>query len=319
MRWLVTGAAGFIGSHFIELLDGDFLVIDKLGYASDPSRVPDDSLVVGDIANPDLIEQVFSSFRPDVVVNFAAESHVDNSYRQVRTFIRSNIEGVVTLLEACRDLTPDALFVQISTDEVYGDAPYMHTPADPISPKNPYAASKAAAEHLVASYAKAFGLNTLVVRSSNNWGPRQHPEKFVPAALQAKATGRPMVVHGLHLRRDWLYVGDNVRAIRELIDLKLDGRARAPVWNVATGTQRTLAEILDMIGSVPFTVSPERPGVDVGYWVDADATWDLLGWRPPDIRSDPRWREYVASSSVRPESVRTLRQAVPARTDPETR
>ncbi len=308
MRWLVTGAAGFIGSHFIDRIDPDlYVAVDKLGYASDASRVPEGRLVVADIANPDMIRHIVDDVRPDVLVNFAAESHVDNSYRQVRTFLSSNIEGVVTLLEAVRDYAPDCLFVQISTDEVYGDAPFPHRPSDPISPRNPYAASKAAAEHFVASYAKAFRLNTLTVRSSNNWGPRQHHEKFIPAALKAKATGVPMTVHGLQLKRDWLYVGDNVTAIHQLIQLKLAGRIRFPVWNVATGKQYTLAHVLDRIGGVPFEVSPERPGVDVGYWVDAEATWHLLGWRPADFVSDDRWDDYVAGTAEPPQTVRAVR------------
>ena len=313
MRWLVTGGAGFIGSHFVDLLDPrDVLVVDKLGYAADESRVPDGRLVVADIADAEAIREVFSSFQPDVVVNFAAESHVDRSYRQARTFIHSNIVGTVSLLEAVRDIVPDALFVQASTDEVYGDAQYMHTVADPINPKNPYAASKAAAEHFVCSYINSFRIRAMIVRSSNNWGPRQHHEKFIPAALRAKKTGQNMVVHGLHLKRDWLYVGDNVRAIYELIQRFLGGETHGRSWNVATGRQYTLAAVLDRIGGVPYVVSPERPGVDVGYWVCADATWDLLGWRPADFMEDERWDEYVAGTSEPPQAVRAVREAVPA-------
>lgn len=300
-RWFVTGGAGFIGSHFMDFIDEPTVNFDLLTYAA-WCYEPDSRLIQGDICNREQVRSAISDFQPTVVVNFAAESHVDNSYRQASSFTRTNIDGVVTLLEAVRDHAPEALFVQISTDEVYGDDIHWHYPSSKLNPLNPYAATKAAAEFMVKSYARSFGIRYMITRSSNNWGPRQHPEKFIPAAVRAKVTGREMVVHGYDLRRDWLHVYDNARAIRELID-----KAGSGTWNIATGTQHTLAEVLDRIGDVPHSLSPERPGVDLGYWVGADATWRHLGWRPRDFMTDDRWEEYVAGATERFKALRGLR------------
>lgn len=303
MRWLVTGGLGFIGSHFADLLASEgeqFLIVDALTYSSNPDLYTEDR-VVGDICDNRLMKDVVARYRPDVLVNFAAESHVDNSYRQIPTFTRSNVDGVVSLLEAIRD--KPCFFVQISTDEVYGDDPKPHGPADPVSPRNPYAATKAAAEFMVETYARSFGITALITRSSNNWGPRQHDEKFIPAALKAKRTGIPMVVHGYDYQRDWLHVEDNVRAIYELSVRGVNPGA-CSTHNIATGRQHTLGSILDRIGGVPHIVSPERRGVDVGYSVDPTRTWIILGWSPPDFMSDTRWEKYVDSSAERAEAVR---------------
>lgn len=298
-RWLITGGLGFIGSHFTDLVcsTGDpFLVIDNLTYSANPDLHTDDR-VIGDICDRRFVLEVLSKFRPDVLVNFAAETHVDNSYRQVPAFTRSNVDGVANLLEAVRG--EPVVFVQISTDEVYGDEDIVHTTNHPMDPQNPYAATKAAAEFMVHSYQRSFGVETLVTRSSNNWGPRQHPEKFIPAALRAKRTGIPMVVHDYSYKRDWIHVEDNVRAIYELIELEARG-----TWNIGTGIQHSLAQILDRIGGVPHIVSPERLGADVGYCIDPSPTWNRLGWQPPDLFADPRWEQYLGDrTSKRLEAV----------------
>lgn len=218
MRWLVTGGAGFIGSHFLDLVrvaepSDEIWCYDLLTYAGNRDFAASaDRFIHGDIAVVEHVSHVVGEFHPHVVVNFAAESHVDNSYRGVSSFTRSNVDGVVVLLEAVRQLATESLFVQISTDEVYGDEQSAHKNDAALNPQNPYAATKAAAEFMVASYRRSFGINTMTTRSSNNWGPRQHPEKFIPAALVAKRTGQEMVCHGYDLRRDWLHVQDNVRA-----------------------------------------------------------------------------------------------------------
>ena len=300
MKWFVTGGAGFIGSHFTDLLleEGhQVLVYDALTYAANRDWVQA-PFVQGDICDRTMVAQALYEFGPDVLVNFAAESHVDNSYRQTALFTRTNVDGVVSLLEGLRDCTPEALFVQISTDEVYGDDESLHAPHSPLNPQNPYSATKAAAEYMVNSYARSFGLRTMVTRSSNNWGPRQHHEKFIPAALKAKLTGVPMIVHGYDLRRDWLNVEDNVRAIYELASAICEG-----VWNIATGFQHNLSQVLDMIGDVPHRVSGERPGVDRGYTVDPTATWGLLGWVPTDLAFDMRLDRYVADFAEQFEEV----------------
>lgn len=303
--WFVTGGAGFIGSHFLEHLierepSATVVCFDALTYVANPEVVPPEAtLVHGDIRFRHHVADVIRRTYPDFVVNFAAESHVDNSYSQVGLFTETNVNGVAVIADVLKS-TPDIdpLFVQISTDEVYGDSewgdqvPGSADPvvARPLNPQNPYAATKAAAEFILNSFARSFGLRTMVTRSSNNWGPRQHPEKFIPAALRAKATGEEMVVHGYDYRRDWLNVQDNVRAIYELIT-----RAGTGTWDIATGEQHTLYDVLTRIGNVPHTVRNDRPGVDKGYWVDASATWDFLGWEPQDLMSDPRWDDYVAA------------------------
>lgn len=298
MRWLITGGAGFIGSHFMDHVrdheHGAVIVCyDLLTYASNVAWTTSaDDLVVGDICDRESLRTVVHQYQPDVIINFAAETHVDNSYVQSPAFTRTNVDGVVSLLETIRDSAPTALFIQISTDEVYGDDPYPHEVACPLKPQNPYAATKAAAEFMVTSFARSFGLRTMITRSSNNWGPRQHPEKFIPAALRAKQTGIPMVVHGYEYMRDWIYVKDNVRAIYELI------WQRGGTWNIATGQLHSLSQVLDRVGEVPHRLSPERPGVDMGYWVDADTTWSLLGWRPQDFMTDARWDSYLDESTA---------------------
>ena len=292
--WLVTGAAGFIGSHFYDLLkaeDEKVLVVDALTYASDSRRVDRGDLHVGDITNKVLMRHIVETNPIEVVVNFAAESHVDNSYRQVPSFTRSNVDGVVVLLEAVRDFCPESLFIQISTDEVYGDEPISHPVSSALNPQNPYAATKAAAEFMVNGYARAFGLRTMIVRSSNNWGPRQHEEKFLPSVLRAKKAGTEFTLYGSGLSRDFIHVEDNVRAIRDLV-----GAAGSGTWNIATGKQTMLEEVLDRVAPLKWRLSPERPGVDVGYWVDPEATWRTLGWEPRPFGDDERWDLYASEA-----------------------
>lgn len=292
--WMVTGAAGFIGSHFYDLLkaqDEKVIVIDSLTYAADPKRVEKDDLRVGDINNKILMRHIFETNPIEIVVNFAAESHVDNSYLQVPSFTRSNVDGVVALLEVIRDICPETLFVQISTDEVYGDEPVSHPVDSPLNPQNPYAATKAAAEFMVQAYQRSFGLRTMIMRSSNNWGPRQHQEKFIPAVLRAKAEGKEAVLFGEGLSRDFIHVEDNTRAIAELVRTQGTG-----TWNIATGNQVFLEEVLLRAGAIPARLSPERPGVDMGYWVDPSATWAALGWEPPAFGDDERWDRYASEA-----------------------
>ena len=316
MKWFVTGGAGFIGSHFIEHIfetepESEVVCYDLLTYAANVDfaqyvrKHPRGTLIAGDICNGGFVQTVLSHHRPDIVVNFAAESHVDNSYSQPHRFVQTNISGVVTLLDAMRDTGSQARFVQISTDEVYGDDPLPHDALSRLSPQNPYAATKAAAEFMVNSYTRSFYIDSTIVRSSNNWGPRQHREKFIPAALHAKDTGVEMVVHGYDLSRDWLYVRDNARAIYELSLKPGEGP-----WVIATGEQYFLSEVLDRIGDVPHRVSPERPGVDMGYSVDPTTTWEVLGWEPEDFMQDARWESYVAGTTVDTETVREVREAV---------
>ena len=286
MRWLVTGSAGFIGPHFLDLLDGEEVVTlnarTRLGPI--PSGVENH---VGDITDQALVDTIVGRYRPDMLVHFAAESSVTESYERPLSFVRTNIEGPVVLLEAIRRLSPTTRLVHVSTDEVYGDQIDMAGVGSPLDPQNPYAASKAAAEHFIRAYLRAYPLNVTVVRPSNNWGPGQQLPKFIPTALEAKRSGIPMTVHNLEVSRDWLSVFDNVQAIFELAHL------RPGIWNIGTGYLTTLGELLRRIGGVPYTVAEERPDADRAYHVDAGHTWKTLGWSAIPLCQDGRFDEYA--------------------------
>ena len=285
MRWLITGSSGFIGTHFLRLLEGEEVVELNAHTRLGPIRSESH---VGDVTDQALIDTIVGRLLPDVIVHFAAESSVTESYARPKSFVRTNIEGPVCLLEAVRRLSPKTRLVHVSTDEVYGDRTDLAGSNSPLDPQNPYAASKAAAEHFIHAYRRAYHLNVTIVRPSNNWGEGQQLPKFIPAALEAKRTGNPMVVHSLEVARDFLYVGDNVQAIHELALYPIGG-----VWNIATGYLSTLGEVLERIGDVPYTVAKERPDADRAYHVDASVTWKTLEWAAVPLHSDLRFEEYI--------------------------
>jgi len=256
MRVLVTGGSGFIGSNFIKYLltdkevDGKVSVVnlDKLTYAGKGRNIghmdlhQDDRYVFiqGDIVNPDDVDYAFSKFSPDIVFNFAAESHVDRSIINAVPFIRSNIFGTEVLLQAAKRKGLER-FVQISTDEVYGslspNAP-SSTESDMLTPRSKYAASKAGAEHLVQSSHEEDGLSTVITRSSNNFGPYQFPEKLIPRAITNLIDGKPIPLMwseenpGLNIR-DWIHVQDNCRAIWYVSEYGNEGN----VYNIGGGNE----------------------------------------------------------------------------------
>jgi len=299
---LVTGGCGFIGSHFVRLLLAQdrwrVVNVDLLTYAGHLENLPGVSdgpgyrFVRGDIADAGLIDGLVRDERPWAVVNFAAESHVDRSILDAGPFLRANVAGVHVLLEAVRR-HGTARFVQISTDEVYGDAD-GHPASDeaaPLRPSSPYAASKAAADLLCLAFVRTHGAPVVIVRSSNNYGPFQFPEKLIPVLCRNALRGEALPVYGDGLqRRDWLYVEDNVRAILAVLERGEPGQ----VYNAATGQERTNLEVaqavcralaartvdapqvlLDSIRHVP-----DRPGHDRRYAVVTDRIRDELGWRP---------------------------------------
>ncbi len=226
---LVTGAAGFIGSHFVEACRQkkyaditNVVAFDKISYASNLQMIRvfkewSIDLYQNDICETSALIRAIVENNVKVVVHFAAETHVDNSIRDAQPFVRSNVNGTLSVLEACR--ATKTKLVHISTDEVYGpaqDNPFSET--DKLNPMNPYAATKAAAEHLVLSHANTFGVEYLILRPSNNYGPRQHTEKFVPKYIKSCFEGKQFPLYGDGSQiREWFYVKDNARMIRELV------------------------------------------------------------------------------------------------------
>lgn len=310
----VTGGAGFIGSCFVRMAIGstgdEVVTLDKLTYAGSLGslgEVVDDPrhlFVQGDIADGPLVLRLLEEHRPDAVVNFAAESHVDRSIDRPADFVQTNVLGTFQLLEACRrywsalpaDHRDGFRFVQVSTDEVYGslEPEGRFSEADPFRPNSPYAASKAAADHFARAYWKTYGLPVLTTNSSNNYGPYQLPEKLVPLVILAAAAGRELPVYGdgLHVR-DWLHVEDNCRAIRAVLDGGRPGR----VYNVGGDCPRTNLDVVEAICRITDRLLPDsphvphsslmrfvadRPGHDRRYAVDAGRIRDELGWRPSE-------------------------------------
>jgi len=301
---LVTGGLGFIGSHFVRLLlrerpEVRVVNLDKVTYAGNPENLadvvphPNYTFVRGDIADRTLVDRVFRDNRPGIVVNFAAESHVDRSILDPGPFIQTNILGVQALLEAARQHRPDR-YIQISTDEVYGDIPQEEPPAEEdatLRPSSPYSASKAAADLLCFAYARTYGLPILVVRPSNNYGPNQFPEKLIPLMIRNALAGQHLPVYGDgKQRRDWLHVGDNVRGILRVIERGSVGNA----YNVATGTETENVEVVNHICAIlaqetgqpldrlrglvrPVT---DRPGHDRRYAARPTRMREELEWEP---------------------------------------
>ncbi|MEW6446784.1 MAG: dTDP-glucose 4,6-dehydratase [Bacillota bacterium] len=295
MKLLVTGGAGFIGSNFIGYVidrHPDWLIInlDKLTYAgnldnlSNVATFPNYRFVLGDIADPPFIEQLFASTGIEAVVNFAAETHVDRSIVDASPFIRTNVQGTQVLLDAARRHKA-VKFIQVSTDEVYGsldptDLPFTET--SPLAPNSPYAASKAAADLLCRAYHRTYGLPVIITRCSNNFGPYQFPEKLIPLAITNTLEDKPVPVYGDGQNvRDWLYVEDHCRAIEMVL---LNGKA-GEVYNIGGGCELTNLElvrlILKKLGKTEDMLSfvRDRPGHDRRYALDSSKIQRELGWR----------------------------------------
>jgi len=291
VRIVVTGGAGFIGSNFVRLVlrrhPGDeVVVLDKLTYAGNLENLegvagdPRYRFVRGDICDPDVVRTTLAG--ADAVVNFAAETHVDRSITGPQDFIRTDVLGTHTLLEAVRSLGV-ARFLQVSTDEVYGSIEEgSFTEESPLAPSSPYSASKAAADLLVLSYVTTYGTPAVITRSSNNYGPNQYPEKIVPLFITNAADGAPLPVYGDGRNvRDWLYVEDNCAGV----DLALRAGENGQVFNIGGGYEvdnLTLTRrILELVGADPGLVRfvADRPGHDRRYSIDCAKLRDL-GWAP---------------------------------------
>jgi dTDP-glucose 4,6-dehydratase len=309
LRLLVAGGAGFIGSHFVRYLLGahpDWRVVnvDKLTYAGNLANLAD---VAGnpryrfhraDICDAGEIARIFSEEKPDAVVNFAAETHVDRSIDDPSLFLRTNVLGTQVLMDASRK-TGVVRYLQISTDEVYGSlgTTGRFSEDSPLRPNSPYAASKTAADLLARSYFKTFGLPVLVTRCSNNYGPYQFPEKLIPFFVTLLREGKPVPVYGDGQNvRDWIHVDDHSRAVEAVL---LRGRP-GEVYNVGGGNERTNIEITKMLlaamgkdeSSMKFV--PDRPGHDRRYAIDDTKIRAELGLSPAvpfdeGLRATVRW------------------------------
>ncbi len=306
MTILVTGGAGFIGSHFVKHFinthpEDRVITLDLLTYAGariNLNDIPPEAnhvFVRGDIRDSGLVDAIFDRYRIDSVVNFAAESHVDRSIMASDIFISTNVMGVQVLLEAAKrhwradegEESPwrgGTKFLQISTDEVYGslEGDGVFTEAAALAPNNPYAASKAAADLLVRSYGKTYGLPVNITRSSNNYGPNQHSEKLIPQMIQRARREESLPIYGNGLQiREWLFVEDHCRALEKVL---LQG-ALDEVYNIGSGNERTNMEMVRFI--LDYMEAPEaliahvadRPGHDVRYALDSGKVERELGWK----------------------------------------
>jgi len=309
---LVTGGAGFIGSNFIHYMfkaypNYEIINLDKLTYAGNLENLngiegkANYHFIKGDIANSELVEYIFKSFKPQYVINFAAESHVDRSIEGPEIFIKNNVYGTQVLLEVARkfwqkNYTNDEVrFLQISTDEVYGSLPLRgrekFTEEFPLRPNSPYSASKASADLLVRSYFITYKMPILITRSSNNFGPRQYPEKLIPLMVTNALKGKPLPVYGDGQNvRDWLYVEDNCRAI----DLVLHKGKVGEIYNIGGGNEwknidlvNLLCEILSKISGKNdkyykklITFVKDRPGHDKRYSLSTKKIKRELKWEP---------------------------------------
>jgi len=296
MRWLVTGGAGFIGSNFVRLLlrdrpDATVVNVDLLTYAGNLENLRDvdsDSryaFVRGDVADPSTWDGQIGAL-PDVVVHFAAETHVDRSIQDAYPFLRTNVIGTQSMLTWARTKGIPR-FVQIGTDEVYGsleekDPPF--TESTPLAPNSPYAASKCSADMLVRAAVHTHGQHVVITRCSNNYGPYQFPEKFLPLMITNALGDQPLPVYGDGLqRRDWIHVDDHNRAAI----LAAEKGTAGAVYNVggAGGEQTNLAvlgQLLDILGKPRTLIRhvADRPGHDRRYAIDSSRTTAALGWRP---------------------------------------
>jgi len=294
MPIFVTGGAGFIGSQFIRdwvraRPDDDVLNFDLLTYAGNLENLasiaghPRYRLVRGDICDADAVRRALPN-GCDAVVHFAAESHVDRSILSAAEFVRTNVLGTQVLLDVAREKRVRR-FLHISTDEVGGSIPEpgLFREDSPLAPSSPYAASKAAAEHLVRAAAHTFGMDAIITRTSNNYGPFQFPEKLLPLAISHALEDRPIPVYGDGLQvRDWIHVEDNCRALRMVLE---KGRAGA-TYHIGGGNLRTnldlLRELLRVLGKPESLLQhvADRLGHDRRYAVDCSLIRTALGWRP---------------------------------------
>ena len=298
MKLIITGGAGFIGSNFIyyelkQHSEEKFICLDKLTYAGNLSSLkyamqqPNFKFVKGDIADRDFVYSLFEAEKPDVVVNFAAESHVDRSILEPELFLKTNVIGAGVLMDACRKYGIKR-YHQVSTDEVYGDLPLdrsdlFFTEMTPLHTSSPYSASKASADLLVLAYHRTYGLPVTISRCSNNYGPYHFPEKLIPLMIINALHDKPLPVYGDGANvRDWLYVEDHCSAIDLIIR---QGRA-GEVYNVGGHNEKSNLDVVKIIlkalgkSEDLITFVKDRPGHDRRYAIDPTKIHNELGWLP---------------------------------------
>jgi dTDP-glucose 4,6-dehydratase len=294
MKILVTGGAGFIGSAFIRLLiaetDHHLVNLDKLTYAGNLENLlsVDSSgryrFVQGDICDSALAGSVLEAERPDAIVHFAAESHVDRSILSPEPVIQTNLRGTFTLLEAARKHKLGR-FVHVSTDEVYGSlaAPLEATEEFPLNPSSPYSASKAGSDLLARSYFMTYRLPVVITRASNNYGPYQFPEKLVPLMIAHALEDRTLPVYGDGLQvRDWLYVDDHCRGILAVLGKGRDGEIYNIGGNRSLPNLEVVRQVLSLTGKPESLIQyvPDRPGHDRRYALSSEKLMRETDWRP---------------------------------------
>lgn len=309
MRLLVTGGCGFLGSHFVRSwlrhhVDDTITNLDWLTYAGSVDNLeeaaanPHHKHVAGDIADPDVMRRIWSD-RFDVVVHFAAETHVDRSLEDASRFVRTNVLGTQLLLEHA-NRQGDVSVIIISTDEVYGPTPKgaVFGIGEPLRPTSPYAASKAAADWMALAYRASFDLDVSIIRSVNVYGPRQYPEKFIPLFVTNASLGQPLPLYGHgRQRRSWLYVDDFVAGVMATAADPVK-RAEKPIWHLGSNEElenrdiaKRICELCDADPALITTVT-DRPGHDQRYALDDSQTQRIFGWSP-QIRFDDGLKRTV--------------------------
>jgi len=307
MKLLVTGGLGFIGSNFCRYIlakypDCELINVDKIGIGANPANLHDVendkryTFIKGDICNPLLINRLIHQV--DSVVNIAAETHVDRSIADPNVFLQNNTVGTFTILEAIRRHNHKARLLQVSTDEVYGEAlEGSFTENTPPKPSNPYSAAKAAADMFVLSYFKTYNLNVSITRCTNNFGPYQLPEKLIPKTIIRALRDLPIPIYGSGQNiRDWIYVQDHCEAIATVLEKGNAGE----VYNVSAGNEIPNIEIAKRITALMhkpeslITFVEDRPGHDTRYSLDSSKIRSTLGWKPhcsfdASLESTVRW------------------------------
>ncbi len=297
MVLLVTGGAGFIGSNFIlyqlkKHPEDRIICLDKLTYAGNLETLKDVKdnhkfrFIKADICDKEAVAKAFSEENPDIVINFAAESHVDRSINDTGIFMQTNIIGTQILLDACRK--HGIRFHQISTDEVYGDLPIEETDLffsenTNLSPSSPYSASKASADLITLSYYKTYRLPVTITRCSNNYGSYQYPEKLIPLTILSALENKPVPVYGNGRNvRDWIYVEDHCKAV----DLVIRNGEAGEIYNIGGSSEKSNIEVVSKILEIMdkpkslITYVPDRPGHDRRYAVDYSKIEKELLWQP---------------------------------------